>query len=188
MSEYGTLIAKDTVRFERLLPGPIDRVWSYLTDPELRGTWLGAGALERRLGGQLTIVFDNNNVGPHPSEPPERFKQYSGVFESGHVVTAYEPPHRLAFTWDEDQSPSGSEVVFELTEEGDKVRLVLTHRRIANADAAVNFSGGWHTHLRMLAEQLEGNPRTPFWTAFDGVEDEYRRRYTDQQADGEKEK
>ncbi|NIJ40179.1 hypothetical protein FHS78_000434 [Parvibaculum indicum] len=31
----------------------------------------------------------------------------------------------------------------------------------------------------MLVEQLEGNPGTPFWTAFDGVEDEYRRRYAD---------
>jgi uncharacterized protein YndB with AHSA1/START domain len=179
MSEYGTLVDPQTVRFERLLPGPIERVWEYLTDSEKRGTWLGAGAMDLRVGGKLVIVFDNNNVGPRPSEPPERYKQYAGVFESNHIVTAYDPPHRLAFTWDDDMNPAGSEVVFELKEEGKNVRLVLTHRRIADGNAAVNFSGGWHTHLAMLLEQLEGNPKTPFWTAFDGVEDEYRRRYSE---------
>jgi hypothetical protein len=29
MSDYGTLLGTDTVRFERLLPGPIERVWAY---------------------------------------------------------------------------------------------------------------------------------------------------------------
>jgi hypothetical protein len=28
------------VRFERLLPGPIERVWDYLTKPDLQRTWL----------------------------------------------------------------------------------------------------------------------------------------------------
>lgn len=28
------------VRFERLLPGPIERVWDYLTKPDLQQTWL----------------------------------------------------------------------------------------------------------------------------------------------------
>jgi uncharacterized protein YndB with AHSA1/START domain len=31
MNDFGT-IDGDTVRFERELPGPIERVWSYLTD------------------------------------------------------------------------------------------------------------------------------------------------------------
>jgi len=34
----------DTVRFERLLPGPIERVWDHLTDPELRQTWMAEAA------------------------------------------------------------------------------------------------------------------------------------------------
>lgn len=177
MNEYGVLIGNDTVRFERLLPGPIERVWSYLTDAEKRGTWFASGPMEPRIGGRMDITFDNSNLGPHPAPPPERFKQYGGIFESRHIVTGYEPPHRLCFTWDDDLDPAGSEVIIELSEEGDKVRLVLTHRRLANVDDAINVSGGWHTHLALLAEQLEGNPTTPFWTAFDGVEDEYRKRY-----------
>ena len=33
---YGTLIEPATLKIERLLPGPIERVWAYLTDSELR--------------------------------------------------------------------------------------------------------------------------------------------------------
>jgi hypothetical protein len=29
MNEYGTVTGPDTVRLERLLPGPIERVWEY---------------------------------------------------------------------------------------------------------------------------------------------------------------
>ena len=35
--EYGVALEDRTVRLERLLPGPIERVWTYLTDPEKRG-------------------------------------------------------------------------------------------------------------------------------------------------------
>lgn len=177
MNEYGTLVDDHTVRFERLLPGPIERVWKYLTDAELRGLWFAAGPMEPRVGGKMDIVFNNSNLGPRPSAPPERFRKYAGPFDSKHVVTIYEPPRRLGFTWDDDMDPKGSVVEIELTEEGNKVRLVLTHRRVSGISDAINFSGGWHTHLRMLTEQLEGNPRTPFWEAFEGIEGEYSARY-----------
>ncbi len=35
-----------TVRFERLLPGPVERVWDYLTRPDLQRTWLADSAVE----------------------------------------------------------------------------------------------------------------------------------------------
>jgi hypothetical protein len=43
------LLDPPAVRFERLLPGPIERVWDYLTQPALQRTWLAASAGE--LGG-----------------------------------------------------------------------------------------------------------------------------------------
>mgnify|MGYP006170052107 CR=1 FL=1 len=33
--DYGVLIAPDTVRIERLLPGSIDRVWGWITEEDL---------------------------------------------------------------------------------------------------------------------------------------------------------
>jgi len=38
----------ESVRFERLLPGPIERVWDYLTKPDLQRTWLAESAAEVR--------------------------------------------------------------------------------------------------------------------------------------------
>jgi hypothetical protein len=44
MTPTAQIIDADTVRFERLLPGPIERVWDHLTKPELRRTWLADAA------------------------------------------------------------------------------------------------------------------------------------------------
>jgi uncharacterized protein YndB with AHSA1/START domain len=41
--EYGEVREPRTFRIERLLPGPIERVWSYLTESEKRRRWFGAG-------------------------------------------------------------------------------------------------------------------------------------------------
>ena len=57
MSEYGIVTEAGAVRFERLLPGPIERVWAYLTEPEKRGTWLAAGPMELRVGGRVELNF-----------------------------------------------------------------------------------------------------------------------------------
>ena len=36
MNHAATAIEGDLVRFERLLPGPIERVWDYLTKPNCK--------------------------------------------------------------------------------------------------------------------------------------------------------
>ena len=52
MGKYGERIDETTVRFERMLPGPIERVWEYLTDAEKRATWLCGGETESQVGGK----------------------------------------------------------------------------------------------------------------------------------------
>ena len=39
---------------------------------------------------------------------------------------------------------------------GDKVRLVLTHKRLETSDTVLSVSGGWHTHLDILVDVLDG--------------------------------
>ena len=60
MSEYGVVTEPRTIRMERLLPGPIERVWDYLTDSAKRGKWFAAGKMELRVGpraaGHITIA------------------------------------------------------------------------------------------------------------------------------------
>ena len=47
---YGVLTEPATVKIERILPGPIERVWAYLTESELRRQWLAAGEMEMKVG------------------------------------------------------------------------------------------------------------------------------------------
>jgi uncharacterized protein YndB with AHSA1/START domain len=122
--EYGTVPEPGTVRLERVLPGPIERVWAYLTESEKRGTWFASGPMELRVGGKLELHFHNSQLAP-PSEPvPERFQKYEGMISTGRV-TRCEPPHVISFTWDEEHGDK-SEVTFELTDRSGKVLLVLT--------------------------------------------------------------
>ena len=81
----------------------------------------------------------------------------------------------LAHTWDHDDEQS--EVTYELEEHGDKVRLVLTHRRLASLDEVLSVSGGWHTHLDVLEDVLEGREPEAFWKMHAPIEAEYERRY-----------
>jgi len=57
-----TLIKPSTIRFERLLPGPVERVWAYLTESKKRATWLAAGEFDLRIGGRIELHFDNDKL------------------------------------------------------------------------------------------------------------------------------
>jgi hypothetical protein len=46
MSTAAQLSPVQGVRFERLLPGPIERVWDYVTRPDLQRTWLAESAAD----------------------------------------------------------------------------------------------------------------------------------------------
>lgn len=152
-----------TVRFERLLPGPIERVWAYLTEPDKRALWLAGGTMEHQPGARFEQRFHHVELSQTPVPPPGRFRDFTNGKTTQHQVTAYEPPHRLGYTWGGLDHPS--EVTFELTAEGDQVRLVLTHRRLGPTDIA-STRGGWHTHLDVLADRLAGRQPQPFWPVF----------------------
>ncbi|HKZ72525.1 MAG TPA: SRPBCC family protein [Steroidobacteraceae bacterium] len=174
MNDYGVVTDPTTLRLERLLPGPIERVWSYLTDPEKRGKWLASGPMELRVGGRVEHTFDNSHLTNVHEPTPEKYKQYERVTFIGRV-TRFEPPHVLSYTWAESWG-SDSEVTFELTPRGDQVFLALTHRRLVDRAAMVNVAGGWHTHLGILADLLNGRDSPGFWSTHAKLEAEYEKR------------
>jgi hypothetical protein len=47
-------------------------------------------------------------------------------------------------------------VSFELTARADKVHLVVIHRLLPSRDDMVSVAGGWHAHLDILADRLNG--------------------------------
>jgi uncharacterized protein YndB with AHSA1/START domain len=174
IGEYGIAPEAGTVRLERMLPGPIERVWSYLTDSEKRGKWFAAGPMELRAGGKLEFHFQNSKLAPQAEPVPERFKQYEGMTSSGRV-TRCEPPNLLSFTWGEDQGDE-SEVTFELSSHDKEVLMVLTHRRLPNRSEMVSVASGWHVHVGVLIDQLNGREPQPFWSTLERLEGEYDRR------------
>ncbi len=171
MDDYGVVTAPGTVRLERLLPGPIERVWAYLTESDKRGKWLAAGEMELKAGGRMELKFKHSELSAEPT--PEAYRKYEGI-EVGRVIRC-EPPHLLVLAWSEANG-SHSEVTFELSDNGERVRLRLTHRRLASREEMVSVAGGWHAHLGILDDVMNGRGARPFWTMHDRVSAEYQKR------------
>jgi uncharacterized protein YndB with AHSA1/START domain len=170
MSEFGVVTEARTLRIRRVLPGPIERVWAYLTESDKRGRWLAAGPMELRVGGRVELTFRNSDLSAHAEPPPEKYKENEGAGIQGRV-TRCEPPRVLSYTWGDH-----SEVTFELTPESENVLLVLTHRRLPDRTTMVRVGSGWHTHLAILLDHLNGREPRAFWSTHARLEAEYEKR------------
>lgn len=172
----GEWIAPGEVRFVRLLPGPIERVWDYLTDSEKRARWFAGGPMEQRAGGRVNFRFHHKNLSPN-EKPPEKYREvhHPGV-DMIAEVTQCDPPRLLSFTWESDTPGASSEVIFELTPVGEDVQLVLTHRKLGSDAERANVSGGWHLHTAILFAELSGSTPPPLWTAHSQLEEAYGKR------------
>lgn len=177
MNNYGTFTESGTIRFERLLPGPIERVWAFLTESEKRGKWLASGNAELHVGGKVELNFNHKNLAPHDDSIPEKYKSMEGGVGFTGRVTKCDPPRLLGFTWPEENDVV-SEVTFELIpKENNKVLLILTHRRLGDdRDTLISVASGWHTHLGILADRLSGKTPKGFWTVHKKVETQYEQR------------
>lgn len=163
---YGTLIEPNTLRIQRLLPGPIDRVWAYLTDGDLRRQWLAGGDMEVRAGASFELVWRNDDLGvpagDRPEDMPEEHRMQSRVVEA-------DPPHRLVIAWN-----NTGDVTFELRPQGDEVLLTLTHARFPTRSSMLNHGAGWHAHLDVLETVANGRqPTEPFWNRWRKLQGEY---------------
>ena len=164
---YGTLIEPATLRIERLLPGPIDRVWAYLTQSDLRRQWLASGEMKPEVGSTFELAWRNDQL-----DTPETL---SDDTPAHHVqqsrMVAFEPPHRLAYHWN-----NVGDVAFTLAEEGANVRLTLIHSRIPDHGTLMGVSTGWHTHLDFLAGRLAGTKMASYSQIREALKAEYNRR------------
>jgi uncharacterized protein YndB with AHSA1/START domain len=175
MSDFGVLIDDNTVQFRRLLPGPIDRVWRYLTESEKRATWLAAGDTELRGGGSVELKFHNAGLSPQPDDPPPaKYKDLPEFMTFTGEVTRCEPPRLVSHTWLGDDEIS--EVTYELHGQGDQVVMTLTHTRLVSRSMLTSVCSGWHTHLDILAEVMGDMEPGPFWRRHTVLEAAYEER------------
>lgn len=170
LDKNGVLLDESTIRFERLLPGPIERVWAYLTESDKRKQWIAAGDFELKEGGKTHLFFHHKNISKADSAVPAQFKK---VHEAGEgfdgEVLAIDPPRLLTISWGGD-----SEVTFELTgQTSGEVLLMVTHRRLTG-NSMKYVAPGWHAHLALLADVLNDREPTDFWALWQEKYEYYR--------------
>jgi uncharacterized protein YndB with AHSA1/START domain len=160
LDSYGVLTEPATLKIRRLLPGPIERVWAYLTESELRRKWLAAGEMEMKVGAPIELVWRNDELtnppGERPAGFPDEHRMQSRILEC-------DPPRKLAFSWYDS-----GDVSFELEPKGDEVELTVIHRRLPE-DRAIRLmiGAGWHMHLDILAARAAGGKDAePFWNGW----------------------
>lgn len=168
MDAYGVLSEPATLTIKRLLPGPIERIWAYLTDGALRRQWLAAGPMETVVGAPVEFVWRNTELTDPPGQRPDGFGEEHRLVCS---VTEVDPPRRLSITWG-----STGGVTFELEPAGTKVLLTVIHRRVADRATLLNVSAGWHAHLDVLVARASGTPPQPFWDAWTRLRAAYEQR------------
>lgn len=168
----GQRTAPGEIRLERLLPGPIERVWAYLTESEKRARWLAAGPMELRVGGKVDLFFKHAELpGSGDAAPPAKYAALKDGAHQPCVVTRCDPPRTLAYSWGDD----GSEVTFELIPLGKQIRLTVVHRRLPDRGSMLSTASGWHAHIDILLAELNNTPRQSFWPNHTSLEDQYDR-------------
>lgn len=144
MEQKGEVSSVKCLTFRRVLPGPIEKVWTHLTDTRFLPAWFGEdSSIEGRQGGAVRLM-------------------------GGHirgVVTQWQPPRKLIYTWnvfdpnDEPDAVSAypeSYPTFELEpHEGNKVMLTFTHFPLPERFVPQSAMG-WHTMLDVLIAALNG--------------------------------
>ena len=175
-ADYGIVSAPETVRIQRLLPGPIERIWSYLTEGELRRQWLAAGDMQLEEGAPFELVWRNDELTDPPGQRPEGFGKEHRMRSR---ITELDAPRRLAFTWGESEGEGGGDVTFDLEPKGDRVLLTVVHRGIFDRANLLMIGAGWHVHLDLLVNRAEGGTaqtQESFWDGWTRLRAEYDRR------------
>ena len=139
----GELNRVPSVRFERVLPGPIERVWSFIAETGRLPAWFGTDStIEPRQGGRVSLM-------------------------GGHirgVVTQWQPPKKIVYTWnvfnpgdppDAVSAYPESYPTFELETRGADVHLTFMHFPVLDRFVPQNAMG-WHTMLDILEAGLCG--------------------------------
>jgi uncharacterized protein YndB with AHSA1/START domain len=143
-----------TLRFERRLQQPVERVWEAITEPEEIEAWWGRADVDLRPGGAMRIEWLNGDV----TMPA--------------TIIELDPPHLLEI----EGEPHGV-LRFELEPDGDGTLL----RFIAHSPIPDEFRSkvlaGWHFHLDALEDFVADGTRIdwPNWPLdrWQAIHDEY---------------
>lgn len=163
--QRGALADGRTLRMQRRLPGPIERVWSYLTDSDLRRQWLASGIMPLQAGASFELVWRNDDLSASAAERPDGFE---AEHRAACRLIDVQPPHRLRYIW-----PGVGEVTIELEAVRDEVLLTLTHEQLIGERPILNVCAGWHAHLALLIARVEGGTPPSLWATWKQLRKDY---------------
>ena len=151
------------VRIERTFDAPIESVWTMWTDPEAYKTWYGPNGMQVPVA-EMDVVEGGRRRVCMRMETPDREMSMWFIGEFKEV----DRPRRLVYTEsmsDEEGNilspesmgmpaghPEVTEVVVELSEQGGKTHMKLTH---IGVPADSGGAGGWSQAVDKLGELLE---------------------------------
>jgi uncharacterized protein YndB with AHSA1/START domain len=140
-----TANGQPTLRFERRLAHPVEKVWMAITDPAELTHWFPQD-LDGSFapGARLRFVFR----GEPPTLGGEVIEDFKGE------VLEIDPPRMVAYSWGEDI------LRWTLTPDGDGCLLVFTDT-IGELGKAARDGAGWHVCLDALGARLDGSPPAP---------------------------
>ncbi|MCU1375732.1 MAG: hypothetical protein JWO68_3018 [Actinomycetia bacterium] len=136
---------EDVIERDLILPQPIERVWTALTDPKELGSWFPDRVqLDVRPGGEGTFAFDIEG----------------GEHVAAVVVEAVEPMTRFAFWWGDVGNVADQRTLVDFTLEavdgGTRLHLVESgFAKMANGDdMREGNEHGWTIQLGKLPGYL----------------------------------
>jgi uncharacterized protein YndB with AHSA1/START domain len=171
-----------SLRFERRLAHPPERVWRALTDNADLACWFPAQIHgERAAGARLCFQFPDE---PGPEVDDEMRELMLTAQQQAQELPAeaapdpmtgqllvFDPPRVLEFSWGEET------LRFELEGQGGGTRLVFTHTFTDLAKSARDASG-WEVCFDALDNYLAGLPPAPFtMDRFEELFASYARRF-----------
>jgi|CXWL01.1.fsa_nt_gi uncharacterized protein YndB with AHSA1/START domain len=175
MTQLADILSRDSLRIDRVLAAPPERVWAHLVDAKKRARWFCAGDDLTGIGQKFELHFNHHRITDEP--PPEKYKRFDGTqpdFVSYGQISAFEPARTLRFSWMET-ADDASDVLFELSPQGDGTRLVITHSKLPNRGGLIGVGGGWNAHLNVLEDELAGRIHRGFWSDIARFEQELER-------------
>jgi len=123
----------EPIVMERTFTAPVARVWKALTDVgQMKGWYFDLTEFKPEVGFEFEFTVEHKGMNYH------------------HLckITEVIPQKKLAYTWRYKGHEGNSLVTFELSADGDKTRLKLTHEGLETfpktpSFARENFMQGW---------------------------------------------
>lgn len=131
------------VEHEIRIQAPRERVFGLPSSREGFALWMPVAIIEPRVGGTIEFRFVCEGRAEHIA-----FGE----------ITTYDPPSRMAFTWDFKNDPldARTEVTIDLVPEGEATLVHLTHIGFVDDEEAAKHAQSWEYWLGRLKARGEG--------------------------------